>query len=154
MWYCRQATFIEGKWCAACEETVFLNPGARGRTHTSLIPCFLYFSVTFNANGMREEKKNQRRHKRVIEDSDITVVTRTNRSKAVLLLLRCLQPCEDNPSGFGWSGRREELSQRGKSEPQTSHEESGSKGTCRLWAAHRDSSQAPPLCIELVSPKL
>lgn len=104
---------------------------------------------------MRKEGggKTQRRHKRVIEDSDVTVVTRTNRSIAVLLLLRCLEPCEDNLAGFGWSGWREELSQRGKSEPQTSHEESGSRGMCRLWAAHRACSQAAPLFIELVGPK-
>lgn len=94
------------------------------------------------------EKRTQ--HKRVIEDSDITVVTRTNRSAAILLLLRCLQCCEDNPGSAAWSGRREEVSQRGKSEPQTSHEES--RRTCRQWAAHRDSSQDLLVFRELVAP--
>lgn len=93
---------------------------------------------------IEEEEEKRTLHKRVIEDSDIMVVTRVNRSEAVILLLRCLQSCGENLA----NGRREELSQRGKNEPQTSHEESRMERTCRRRAAHWASSQSLPLFRE------
>lgn len=46
--------------CCMCRDSFFSNPSALGCTHTSLLPCFLYFSVTFNANRMREEKGEEK----------------------------------------------------------------------------------------------
>lgn len=46
--------------CCMCRDSFFFNSSGLACTHTSLIPCFLYFSVTFNANRMREEEGEEK----------------------------------------------------------------------------------------------
>lgn len=57
MWYCSQATFIEGKWCVACEKTVFPLTLVCGVTPTRhLFHVFCTSQLHLMQTGMIERK--------------------------------------------------------------------------------------------------